>query len=208
MEQKIAIMSVILGIAILGGSFSVANSLIADSNSNGIRVSDASTGLLGHVALTIYDSEGNVKRYMQGDNVITNNGENCIAELVFGVTTGGASQCQTSTNGIFRVVSIGLSPVAPDGSSLELGTTFARTSVTPTVVSSTGSSADTSKAVVTLLATFTADASRVFTEAGLMDTENILAGSDNMMAHKAFDTAATLTNGDTVAVTWTIDIGP
>jgi len=206
MKRNIAILAVITSVVILGGSFAFGN-LLSDYDRDQLKTTSSPVGLTGHVTLVVYDSEGNIKKYMQGDNNITNNGENCIAELVFGVATGGASNCLTvgSSPG-FTVVVIGEGATTPDGASLTVDGAFKTTTVSsPGITSSTGLDDTTSKAIVTLLATFTATSGQTFTNAGVFDTTGT---TNNMLAHKAFTTGATLTSGDTVAVTWTIDIGP
>jgi len=45
-------------------------------------------GLVGHLTLTAYDDNGNVIAYRQTDNVVVNDGDGCISELIFAVTSG------------------------------------------------------------------------------------------------------------------------
>ena len=40
-------------------------------------------GMLGHVEYMVHDASGNTVQYMQGDNVVVNDGEDCVAEYVF-----------------------------------------------------------------------------------------------------------------------------
>ena len=201
MEQKIAIMAVITGIAILGGSLAFASTLVSTSN-NSFSTSQDTAGLYGHVSLVIYDTEGNVKKYIQGDNLITNNGENCIAELLTGEATSGTTDCKSvvsTASGPFKRVAIGTSGVAAATSDVVLGTAFKTKLITPTIASSTS----TTDAIITWLATYTATGSQTFKESGIFDTSGT---TRNMLAHKLFTTSATLTTGDTVAVTWNITV--
>ena len=164
--------------------------------------------MLGHVTMVVYDPEGNIKKYYQGDNQITNQGENCIAEKMFGVVTTGTTACQGTggtSDEVFDTIAIGTnaSPT-PDEASLALDTPAKTKAITPTITSATGTSS--SSAVATLLATFTASTTTTYTESGVFDTT--ATANDNMLAHQSFTTGATLNNADTIAVTWTITIGP
>ena len=58
-------------------------------------------GILGHVEYKVHDASGNIVQYKQGDNVVVNDGEDCVAEYVFGVGTA----CSQST--VFDYIGIG-----------------------------------------------------------------------------------------------------
>ncbi len=69
---------------------------------------DNQFGMLGHITLTHTDGDGNLKSYIQTDNVIVNVGENCVAEMLFDIATSGTDPCDgastpvyTSGNGIW-----------------------------------------------------------------------------------------------------------
>jgi hypothetical protein len=199
--------TIMLAITIAAALSTVAFASGVFTNSSESSVSSYKEGamLMGHVTMVVQDPDGNIIKYYQGDNQITNQGENCIAEKLFGVTTTGATACQNSGGETFDVVAIGTnaSPT-PDEASLSLDTANTQKAVTPTVTSSTGTTS--SSADVVLIATFTATTTTTFTESGVFDTTT--GGSNNMLAHQAFTTGATLNNQDTIEVTWTIDIGP
>lgn len=46
----------------------------------------SSAAMLGHITLIAYDENGNVKDYVQTDNVILNEGDLCIIEDLFGAS--------------------------------------------------------------------------------------------------------------------------
>jgi len=208
MERKVAIMAIITGIAILGGSASHVSSFMSNSSGDDVLTFNQGTALSGYVQIIVYDPNGDIKRYITGDNIITNMGENCIAEFIAGVdssvgTTACADTAATVGNAPFDVIRIGTNVAAPDETSQTLGTALlVQSPITGVIQEATSTS---SKAIITWIATFTATTSTVFTESGIFDTTT---GGANMLAHKAFSTAATLTSGDTVAVTWVIDVGP
>jgi len=45
--------------------------------------------MLGHVEYTLFDENGLVKGYNQGDNLVVEDGKDCVANLVFGITPAG-----------------------------------------------------------------------------------------------------------------------
>lgn len=53
--------------------------------------SQEQVGMLGHVEYTLADSSGNIVQYMQSDNTVVNDGEDCAANRLFGTAgcTGG-----------------------------------------------------------------------------------------------------------------------
>ena len=55
-------------------------------------------GMMGHITFTTTDQDGNILSYIQTDNLIVNVGENCTAESLFNVTTGGAEDCAHNYN--------------------------------------------------------------------------------------------------------------
>ena len=48
----------------------------------------SSTNLVGHITATLYDSEGNIKQYVQTDNTVMIEGKDCIGKLAFNGPTG------------------------------------------------------------------------------------------------------------------------
>jgi len=188
---------------------------------------DNQFGMLGHITLTQTDADGNMKSYIQTDNVIVNIGENCVAETLFNVTADTAPDgCDGATtplyansgNGInnlgFSFIAVGNSselatpPVAVEtntGLIVEnVTTTMARLDGSPTVkTESTGLS---SSAVVTLSAIFKSDGGiSDVDESGIFDEPTFTAG-DNMLARQTF-TNIRLNDGDQLTVEWEITIG-
>ena len=72
-------------------------------------------GVLGHLTLTAYDDDGNVIAYRQTDNVVVNDGDGCIAELIFAITSGNACSAATTFDRIY--IGTGDSSGATEGSS-------------------------------------------------------------------------------------------
>ena len=87
MKNQISIVAVIAVAAVAAlGANAFANNGLTSSNSL------AETGLaMGHVELILRDSDGMIKEYKQFDNVVTNVGDSCASELLFGDT--GVTTC-------------------------------------------------------------------------------------------------------------------
>jgi len=173
--------------------------------------------MMGHITLTATDQDGNILSYIQTDNIIVNVGENCVAESIFDVSTGGADLCDgagthASGNGVaeggFRFIAIGngsagVGTEAEDDRALNIER-FRITANTTAVTNSTGTSA-ASMAVVTLTGIFTATGTPTIRESGIFDS--ILGdANDNMLARQTFGDIP-LTAGDKLTVEWEITIG-
>ncbi len=186
---------------------------------------DNQFGMLGHITFTHRDADGNMKSYIQTDNVIVNVGENCVAETLFNVTTiDGTHACDNAGtalyntgNGIsttgFSFVAVGDAAGSPVPTVAEAetdialdsenatGTKMIRRTGSPTVTSEsigTGSSA-----VVTLTAVFESEGgTSTVDESGVFD--QITTG--NMLARQTF-TEIVLSDGDQLTVEWEITIG-
>jgi len=194
---------------------------------------DNQFGMLGHITLTQTDADGNMKSYIQTDNVIVNIGENCVAETLFNVTTVGAFACAGASsplytggplNGInndgFSFIAVGNSsasatpPVAVETDTTLInenstGTTMDRKTGSPTVT--TESTGVGSSAVVTLSAVFTSDGGiSDVDESGIFDEPTTTSGSGggpgDMLARQTF-TNIRLSAGDQLTVEWEITIG-
>jgi len=65
-------------------------------------------GILGHVEFTVFDSNDNIKAYVQSDNVVVESGKDCAGRLLFGAGTENSSKCTSSSAGNpFTFIGIG-----------------------------------------------------------------------------------------------------
>jgi len=74
-------------------------------------------GMLGHVEYTVLDDVGNVKGYMQNDNVVVVAGKDCAAQSLFTDEAASVGECLTGSgsgvgNGAFTWIAIGNGTVA------------------------------------------------------------------------------------------------
>jgi len=186
------------GIGIFGSALAVTGMPFTTEDQSMLT---ATNGMSGHVTLVVYDQDGNIKKYLQGDNFITNLAENCIAERLFGVTV---ASCADGTTAL-TTVTIGTSTTTAVGrglTSLEVTAAAGVGAPSLTQSSSGDTTATASKAIVDVVTTFTTPGAATYTEASLSDA------SGNMYARQEFTTAATLGSSDNITVTWTVDIGP
>lgn len=169
--------------------------------------------MMGHITVIAYDANGNIKSYIQSDNLIVNRGENCIAEVLFDIATtnatmacagtgGSAGSHGPSTNG-FTFLAIGTTATAPtvDDTAL-LAEVETRIDVS-VGVSIADAENQATGAVVTIVDTFTMGSGATIEEYGLFDQ---LAAGGNMFARQT-PGGTTLSASDTLQVTWTINVG-
>jgi hypothetical protein len=200
-----------IGILAAGGFLSAI--LIPNAVSFGtqsVQTSNVPIQMLGHFTLVATDSQGNVKGYIQTDNEIKNNGENCVAESIFKVdgTANATSSCGgTSAGGLstfgFRFLSIGTGSSDQEQGSNDiqtaLGSRAAASTVTFTESRGDGSN---SRAQVLLSKQFTINSTATVTEAGVHDASS----GGNMFSRQTF-TGISLQSGDKLTVSWTATIG-
>lgn len=178
-------------------------------------VTAESNTFLGHVTLTARDADGTIIAYRQSDNVIVNEGENCVAETIFqdnlGTSCSGAGTGVNTTGvGGFTIIRIG---TGTEGAGAEAetdtdadieGTVYGIQDTALGLTESTGTAAG-SVATVVVDATFTAPGAADYDESSLGDSFRDVADG-NMFAHQTFATI-TLGASDDLTVEWTITIG-
>ena len=191
-------------------------------------------GILGHVTYTLYDATGNVKSYVQGDNVVVEVGRNCIASHIF-KTSEDNTRCNGSTSN-FDFIAIGntTTPSAanndieldlnngPGCASTTVDGEMARVQVTPVITNASG----TTGAVVVLETlnnepfTFDNNNATSVRQSGLFDAQVTTVAANgacsalgdpgtpttwNMFSIQ--DISVTTTDGDSLSIKWTITIG-
>ena len=221
MKNQISIVAVIAVAAVAAiGANAFANN---GSSSNSL----AETGMfMGHVELILRDSDGMIKEYKQFDNVVTNVGDSCASELLFGDT--GVTTCAGAA---FNKIGI------LNGTSYTLGETS--TMANANAASTTGT--DNIMAIVNAVATVPGTAGTQGTDTTIVNsghlfnfvdnqndttirgvfltdalcTESTVAGQEGGCTTKPAEgeifatqsTTLTVSGGDTLEVTWTITVG-
>lgn len=215
-NTSIAILGIAL--AIVGGMFVANVSGLIGFQSTDSKM-QTSAYMTGHVETILRDADGNIKEYRQSDNLITNNGENCVLKLLFqddgagaGLGSGtGTSRCIGALNEPWHVIALGTGSTAVNGTDFRLDTETSATGLgraaatTKTWTNSTASTS-TGSAQIVMARTFTnTSGSQVtVTESGLFNSTTI-AGS-GMFARQTFSGIA-VNNNDSLTVQWTVNVG-
>lgn len=212
--MKLSTTTLVLGVAlaVVAGLFSSTIFGITGIKSDA-QTSTTATGLItGHVTTTLTDSDGNIKAYRQSDNLIVNNGENCVSKMLFGGSGGsstGSSVCTGQITEGFRYIAIGNSSTAVTSADTGLGNELTASGLgakfsTITWTNSTGSGTGTTAQAV-MSASFTnSGATQSITESGLFNGTS--ANTNGMFARQTFSSIS-MNNGDSLTVQWTINIG-
>jgi len=161
----------------------------------------------GHIILKHFDAEGNLLAYQQTDNVITFTGKNCAANLVFGTAFANCTAplvfdkiaLSTNAGGGFTDADITLpgectTPSCGAGLDARLAGPVAAAPAASAGVDAT----------VQIQQTFTSSSGvgPTIASAGLFDA---LSGG-NLFALKGFTPTVVVNNGDSIQITWLIDV--
>ena len=207
-QTKLALSAVmIVAVGLIGTNF-VTGSEMTELETFGTNLDSSS--VYGHVTLVHSDPDGNILSYVQTDNLVANQGKDCMAELIFGGTAGTA--CPGTAGSKYTTIALvngqtfpatanatGLLTVDITASGLAIGDGVATPSENTAAsgagyVDGAGSQSDIAN-------TFTAGATQTVDGAALFN-----AATDAVLAGQTFS-SVTLNNLDTLAVTWTITLG-
>lgn len=211
-QAKLALTAVmIVAIGLTGANF-VTGSEMTEQEPYGPSSNIDAGSVYGHVTVIHSDPDGNILSYAQTDNLVANDGKDCMAELIFGGTAGTA--CDATTASAYNTIALfngqsfpaemnatGLLTVDITAAGLAItdGASLTPTENTPAsgtdYVDGAGSQSD-------IAHTFTAGATQTVDGAALMNGSPF----DSVLAGQTF-TPVTLNNLDTLAVTWTITLG-
>ena len=210
------IIGLVAAVAVLSGAMGISATGVFDEPK--LMTSNAATGfLVGHVEIEARNIDGDLIAYRQSDNAVVDDGEQCILKMLFGTsgqTNAGRGEyastgdCTGILTGAWDVIGIGTGATAVRDDDVKLqaesvGDGLDRTTAT-TKTWSNGTMADATKIVLKNTFTHTADATVAVTESGLFNS-TVVAGS-GMLAHQTF-TAVSLTQNDSITVTWTFTVG-
>ena len=193
--------------------------------------------MIGHVTYELRGADGNIKHYVQSDNVIVDLGTDCAAQAIF--DNGNADVCNLGGNGGFAFIAIGNATFSTDGGvtgALEekddivldtsdggaanfgddnfpnAGDEMARslTILDVVITPAVGTNAATTVSIASGPFGFEDlgdGTTTVVTQSGLFDSA--VGGSNNMFSIRDIPpvgTGLTVTNADTLSVTWTITL--
>ncbi len=183
--------------------------------------------MIGHVTYELRGADGNIKHYFQSDNVIVDVGTDCAAHAIFDTAT--SEVCTLGGEGGFAFIAIGnatgatadvtdtaldisdggfvnFNAVVPGGDEMARSLIIIDALITPAV----GSGVDTTVSIASGPFAFTdlGPSGTKITQSGLFDSSTIR--TPNMFSIRdipPIGTGLTVTNADTLSVTWTITLG-
>ena len=220
MKTTSTIIALVAALAVTAGGLGLSLTGVFDDDGV-IAQSNTATGLMmGHITVEAHNEGGDMIAYRQTDNEVVDDGEQCILKMLF-ATTGsgeagrgeytstGAGGCTGALTGAWDVISIGTDTTAVDDTHVLLGNETSTsvglergTATTKTWTNGTG--AVTTKLV--LSKTFTSDSPRAHAigESGLFNST--VVDANGMLARQTF-TDVSLSNGDSITITWTFTVG-
>ena len=195
-----------------------------------IAASNTATGLMmGHLTVEAHDEGGDLIAYRQTDNEVVDDGEQCILKMLFATTDGTAGRggytsttaCTGVLTGAWDTIAIGTNndsgeyaagrTAAQDDVLVLLGNETSTTlglerGVATTKTWSNGTAADATKLVLSKTFTFDGAGGRAHAigESGLFNSTAI--DTNGMLARQTF-TDVSLSNGDSITITWTFTVG-
>ena len=227
MKSTSTTIALVAALAVTAGGLGLSLTGVFDDDSV-IAQSNTATGLMmGHLTVEAHDEGGDLIAYRQTDNEVVDDGEQCILKMLFATTDSTAgrggytstSSCTGALTGAWDVIAIGTNN---DSGEYAAGRTAAQqdvlvllgnetstslglergTATTKTWTNGTG--ATTTKLV--LSKTFTSDSPRAHAigESGLFNSTT--KDANGMLARQTF-TDVSLSNGDSITITWTFTVG-
>ena len=224
MKPQSTIIALVAALAVTTGGLGLTFTGVFDEAPSKVASQNYASGfMMGHLQIETFDKDGNLKDYRQTDNAVVDDGEQCISKMLFGTTQAsagrgeytGTSACTGALTGAWDVIAIGTTNTDNAGNAgvndtdVILGNETATskglergTATTKTWTNGTGQT--TTKIVMSK--TFTSDSPRDHTivESGLFNSTTV-AGS-GMLARQTFS-GVTLSDGDSITVTWTFTVG-
>jgi len=201
-----AVLAITAGIVSTGVFSETSSSTPSDS-----KISPSSLAILGHAEFIVTGTDGHVKSYLQTDNIVTQKGRDCVANMLFKNGTA-AGNCTLSTGFTgFRYMAIGngTDTIAVGNSALSTtsGDEVAKSGALEPTFTAAASNSD--KARIALSNAFSIDdsiGSTTIRDSGLFDASGAKTG--NMFAILNIpNSGVAVQDGDTLTVNWTIDIG-
>ena len=200
---KYIILASIIFVGIVGMSQGQGLFELNDVNSS---TPATSYGYLGHVTATLRDSDGNIKAYEQGDNVVFDRGRDCAADLVF--DTGLGTDCAMvrfiaigSSDSSFVFTQTNLFDKTTNGN-VELLTS----DINGMLTDDAGAGGDAVLTYDKIFIISSEDSPGELGETGLFDSST--ESTANMFARAVFLPSFPVTEGDELNIRWTITTRP
>ena len=129
----IAFVAVLVAVTVSAISMSTSPIVLATGSS---FTQESGSFMAGHVELVVRDSAGNIIQYQQTDNLVTDEGDQCVIDATFQITGTGDTSCTISADG-FQFIGISNATHAPSSGSLNgTSTSLAKDGNTDTIAAS------------------------------------------------------------------------
>jgi len=231
------IVGLVAAIAVLSGGLGFSMTGIFDDQELMTSKLPATGFLMGQVEIEARNADGEVFAYRLGDNEVVDDGEQCILKMLFATTeasgdrggyaSSGMGACSGVLTGAWNVIAIGDCNATADCSApydllasipnqdllVRLGNETATVSglargIATDITWHNGTGDSVTKIV--LAKTFTMGGADSLThsigESGLFNSTTFSALGEGMLARQMF-TDVSLSNGDSITVTWTFTVG-
>jgi len=201
--QSLGFVAVIAAVVGLTGGTALGGISFVENDVSSMRTS---VPLSGHVIIQVTDDEGNIKNYMQTDNVITANAKGCTGNLLFKPAL---LPCDDSAS-VFDDIILSSDTFADDPATAaltdnqitgQLGQSLAPFSSTAVTLGLSSSGTSPTRVDIAHTFSYTGGSSQTVSSAALMNT------LDSVFAIKNFPSVVSLNNGDDLTVTWQITLG-
>lgn len=194
MNKKTGLLFLGAALALGLGAFGFSSSMGTDELSS----LESGSFMVGHLTLTAYDENGNIKDYRQTDNVVINTADNCISEKIFTLSSG--KGCDVTANYDNIHIGSGSDADTSEGDTDPLPITFEAAQAASTIALTNATGTD--GASTQLTATFT-DVGANIDEAAIRNSAT--QGGGNALAYQQF-TEIVLGASDDLTVDWTVTI--
>ena len=221
MKTKSTITVLVAALAVLSGAMGMT--LTGTFSDQGIMTAsnkNVAVGLMtGHLEIEAHRPNGELYAYRQFDNAVVDDGEQCILKLLF-ATTGqgeagrgeytstGAGQCTGALTGAWDVIAIGTGTTAGSTETLVKLDNEITSNGMPRGVATDKTWGNGTIPQIVMKKTFTSTqgggGTTAVTESGLFNSTTV--NGSGMLARNNFS-AVTLSNGDSITITWTFKVG-
>lgn len=209
-----------MGIAVAIAAGVIGVNSLAEADNEIPKLSSTGLGILGHATFVVHDQEGNIKAYKQTDNAIITTGKDCVSRFLFHNDTAETNiACNDSelTSGFdgFRYIAIDnttdVSGTLDSSATLASDftsevTAWSRVAASPTFTPASGTSGtqvSLTSGSVSIDDTF---GSTNVTRSALMDDSSV-GGSDVAAAIINIPDGVSVSDGDSLTVSWTVTVG-
>ena len=189
-------------VAIVAGTGGIFSGFSVSSDDAGAYSEEGN--VMGHITLTVTDESGNIKDYIQTDNLVVDAGMDTMADLVFpDINTN-----SNSTDGKFEWIGIGTGTTAAAAANTAEETLISGCNrVTDSDLTSPAATSATGETVVTVDASFSGSScAGAVTEAVLANSgTGAAAGAGEILARQVFS-PVNVGSSDTLTVSWEITL--